>query len=158
MQADFHSFIRTIIRQKNYRRFFSTLMALMLLLGNLQLASASSGDSGRVSTVSNSVMAQAVEPTAQALALAMGVPQGDIIGTDLMGSDVRGVAVITTTLGAAGFPTDGPAFAVLSTGLAADVSLPNTEEDHQFQLDGLNNSQGNDLVRLHLQLKIPDHL
>jgi WD40 repeat protein len=155
--ADFHCFIRTIVQSKNTRRCFSVLMTLLLLLGNLHPANASSGG-GRQASTHRSVIAQTIDPTAKALALAMGVPEADIVAADLMGSDVQGVAVITTTLGVAGFPTQGPTFALLATGVAADASLPNSEEGRGAALGGLNNSQGQDLVRLHLQLKVPDKI
>ena len=95
-----------------------------------------------------------VPATAQELALAMDVPAGDLLAADLMGSDTAGVGVSDSTLGF-WFPTAGSTFAVLATGLAADATLPNDSGGQSTTLGGLDNVQGNDLVRLHLQLKVP---
>lgn len=94
--------------------------------------------------------------TAQELALAMGVPNSDLLSADLMGSDTTGVGVSDAPLGSR-FPTNGGTFAILATGLAADASLPNNEGNLSTKLDGLNNNQGNDMVRLHMQLKVPNN-
>src|SRR5690606_25863812 len=136
-----HVFAQTVDRQKNSRRFFAILMVLALLLGHAPLARASAGDKGRNASASSSAAMQEIDPNvlARNLAQAMGVPEVDILAADLMGSDPRGVAVVETPLGKAGFPTQGSTFAVLSTGLATDASLPNSEEDRGSQLDGLDN-------------------
>ena len=106
---------------------------------------------------STAAEAPAADPqTADALALAphaMDVPDADVVEADLMGSDSRGVAV-SDRLGES-FPTRGSSFAILSTGVATDAALPDSEGDHSTVLDGLNNVQGNDLTRLHLQLQVP---
>ena len=95
--------------------------------------------------------------TANELALAMGVPGSDLLAADLMGSDSAGVGVSDSALGT-WFPTENSTFAILSTGLAADASLPNDTGSHSTALSGLDNLQGNDLVRLHLQLKVPSEI
>jgi len=95
--------------------------------------------------------------TATELALAMGVPNGDLLAADLMGSDPAGVGVSDSPLGT-WFPTEGSTFAILSTGLASDAPLPNDSGSRSTVLSGLNNVQGNDLVRLHLQLKVPSDI
>lgn len=95
--------------------------------------------------------------TATELALAMGVPGIDLLAADLMGSDSAGVGVSDSPLGT-WFPTEGSTFAILSTGLAAAASLPNDSGSRSTSLSGLNNNQGNDLVRLHLQLKVPSDI
>ncbi len=59
-------------------------------------------------------------------------------------------------MGALDFPARGATFAVLATGLAADAGKPNDSDRLSTELDGLNNDQGQDLVRLHLQLKVPE--
>ncbi|MFC1921741.1 choice-of-anchor L domain-containing protein [Chloroflexota bacterium] len=92
--------------------------------------------------------------TATQLADAMGVPSGDLISADLMGSDSNGVGVSDSSLGT-WFPTQGDSFAILSTGMAADASLPNNSGSHSSELIGLNNNLGEDLVRLHLGLHVP---
>ena len=65
--------------------------------------------------------------TATELANAMGVPSSDLLAADLMGSDPAGVGVSDSSLGT-WFPTQGSTFAILSTGNAADASLPNNSE------------------------------
>ncbi len=92
--------------------------------------------------------------TATELAYAMGVPSSDLLAADLMGSDPAGVGVSDSSLGT-WFPTQGSTFTILSTGNAADASSPNDSDSLSTELSGLDNSQGNDLVRLHLQLKVP---
>ena len=92
--------------------------------------------------------------TANQLADAMGVPSGDLISADLMGSDPNGVGVSDSSLGT-WFPTQGDSFAILSTGKAADATLPNNSDSHSSELTGLNNNLETDLVRLHLGLHVP---
>ena len=92
--------------------------------------------------------------TATALAAAMGVPSTDLAAADLGTSDPNGVGVGTVPLGRF-FPTQGSTFAILSTGLASDAATPNTSPSLSTTLAGLNNSQGNDMVRLKLTLKPP---
>jgi hypothetical protein len=87
----------------------------------------------------------------------MGVPGSDLLTADLMGSDPAGVGVSDSPLGT-WFPTEGSTFAILSTGLAASAPLPNNSPSLSATLGGLNNDQGNDLVRLHLQLKVPSEI
>jgi hypothetical protein len=94
--------------------------------------------------------------TAAELAAAMGVPAADLLAADLMGSDTAGVGVSDAALGS-WFPTQGSTFAILATGLAADALLPNSEGNHSYNLAGLDNGQGNDLVRLHMQLRVPTY-
>lgn len=94
------------------------------------------------------------------LAAATGLQTGDIVSTSLGTSSQTGVAIQTTPAGS--FPTEGNSFAVLSTGCAADVLLPNNEENHtcgdngpSTALDGLNTSQGRDMVQLSMVLNVP---
>jgi hypothetical protein len=92
--------------------------------------------------------------TAAQLAAAMDVAPGDLVSADLMGSDPLGVGVANAQVGNF-FPTHGSTFAILSTGLASDASRPNSEGNLSTELGGLNNNEGNDLVRLHMQLHVP---
>ena len=98
-----------------------------------------------------------IPATAEELALAMGVPSSDLVSADLMGSDPAGVGVSNSSLGE-WFPTEGGTFALLTTGLAADATLPNDEENLSSELGGLNSMLGEDLVRLHLELEVPDNI
>lgn len=88
------------------------------------------------------------------LATAMGVPPGDLLSADLMGSDLAGVGVSDSSLGT-WFPTQGNSFAILSTGRAADAALPNSSGSQSTILNGLDNNLSTDLVRLHLGLHVP---
>jgi hypothetical protein len=98
--------------------------------------------------------ASIVPATAAELAAAMDVPPGDLLAADLMGSDVAGVGVSDSSLGF-WFPTAGSSFAILASGLAADASREDDTGSHSTTLGGLDNVQGEDLVRLHMQLKVP---
>jgi len=89
------------------------------------------------------------------LALAMGIQDADIITATLNGSDSLGVGISNQPVGTY-FPTEGETFAILSTGLAESADLPNNEEDLSFELYGLYNTQGYDLVQLWLQLRVPN--
>ncbi len=91
---------------------------------------------------------------ASEVAAAMDVPTADLLVAEILDSDPNGAGVSTARLGS-WFPTTGSTFAILATGLAADAALPNTAGSHSTILTGRNNSQGNDLVTLHLQLKVP---
>lgn len=71
--------------------------------------------------------------TATDLALAMEVPGSDLLAADLMGSDAFGVGVSDAPLGS-WFPTEGSTFAILSTGLAADATLPDDSGSHSGYL------------------------
>ena len=95
-----------------------------------------------------------ITPTAaQDLAFAMGVDAADLISATLNGSNIAGVGIGTTPLG--GYPTQETTFAILSTGLAASAELPNDGGKLGVMLEGLNNSQGNDLVQLALRVHVP---
>ncbi len=95
------------------------------------------------------------ELTGRDLAEAMEVPAGDILEADLMGSDVRGVTIAGNGVLPAGYVTGGPTAAVLSTGIASGITDANDSGSRSSTLDGLDNVQGNDLVRLHLKLQVP---
>ncbi len=95
--------------------------------------------------------------TPQAIAQAMGIRASDIVSASLNGSDPRGIGIGTTPLGNY-FPTEGNTFAILSTGLAESADDPNDSGSLSFALDGLNNSQGNDLVQLALRLRVPQNM
>jgi len=95
-----------------------------------------------------------IPASALQLAQAMGIPDGDLISADLMGSDPAGVGVSDASLGA-WFPTEGNSFAILSTGQAAFASSPNDSDSLSFELGGLDNNLGTDLVRLQLSLHVP---
>jgi hypothetical protein len=96
------------------------------------------------------------DATEDGLAAAMGLSTAEISSADLGTSDHTGVKVETTAAG--NFPTEGTSFAVLSSGCANDVLLPNDEENHTCLLGGLNtpgDDQGHDLVQFTLVLNVP---
>ena len=95
--------------------------------------------------------------TPAALAESMGIVASALISASLNGSDVRALGIGTTPIGRY-FPSEGGTFAILSTGLAQSAEWPNSEEDLSFELDGLDNSQFNDLVQLALRLRVPADL
>ena len=165
--------MRHIVDNDRLRTFFASLVFLIfmsLALAEGSLAGLPSQEptptrvpSRRPHTPSPDVGPQSVgassisSATAQELALAMDIPSGDLLAADLMGSDTQGVGVSDSPLGS-WFPTQGSTFAILSTGKAADASLPNDSESHSTVLGGLDNSQGNDLVRLHVRLRVPNDI
>ena len=143
MKTNMEFLIRPSTRRRSSRRALFALLTFVLLLGSIPPATATM---------------QGADTTAESLALAMGVPADDLVSADLMGSDPNGVAVIETALGTAGFPTEGSSFAILSTGTAANASQPNNEDNLSEALEGIDNSQGNDLVQLHLALNVPNNI
>ncbi|MDZ4278305.1 MAG: choice-of-anchor L domain-containing protein [Dehalococcoidia bacterium] len=93
---------------------------------------------------------------AQSLAAAMDIPGAKLKSASLNGSDEGGVAVWSSSIGSPKFPTEGGSFAILSTGLADDVDLPNDSESHSTELGGQDTSQFNDLAQLDLTLNAPN--
>ena len=87
----------------------------------------------------------------------MDLPAGSVVSTSLGTSDVVGTAVFVMTPPASlgGFPVQGDSFAVISTGSAANATLPNLSDSLSTALSGLNTSQGEDLVQLTLTLNVP---
>jgi hypothetical protein len=84
----------------------------------------------------------------------MDVPAGSLVSATLGASDPRGAGIGTRSLGRF-FPRQKETFVVLSTGLAADAETPDDSGGNSTSLDGLDNSQGNDLVQLRLVLQPP---
>jgi hypothetical protein len=94
--------------------------------------------------------------SASDLALAMGVSAGDLVGASLGSSDPLGVGVSDGALSY--FPIGGGPFAILTTGLAQNASQANDSSSLSYQQAGLNNSQGNDMMQLTLQLRVPANI
>jgi hypothetical protein len=92
--------------------------------------------------------------TAAQLVAAMEIPQANVVSATLTTSDPAGVGVGTTALGRF-FPRQGGSFAILSTGLASSAEAPNDSESTSTVLDGLNTSQGQDMVQLRIVLAPP---
>lgn len=91
--------------------------------------------------------------TAEGLAAAMDIEPSAIVSATLGASDPQGGFVFTSPLSK--FPTSGDSFAAISTGRAADAALTNNEPDLSTELEGLKNSEGNDLFQLTLTLRVP---
>jgi len=93
--------------------------------------------------------------TAQALAEALGVPAADIVLAEIKGcQDPKGVAIGKTALSY--FPTQSSTYAVLCTGNAANLEVPNSGSGNwSSDLDGTNSPLSYDNVVLHLRLKVP---
>jgi len=127
------------------------------LVPSAQKAESRIGDSVRVGTHPTPAFKQLdIEdsPEPEEAAAAIGISGDDLISASFEGSDSRGIGVVRSRLGDH-FPTEGGEFLILSTGLAESAGEPNDEGDLSFELDGLNNSQGNDLVQFLLQLNVP---
>ncbi len=95
----------------------------------------------------------ALGQTATEVRDALDIPTGDFVGASFGGSDPDGSLVFTDSLG--GFPTAGGSFLVLSTGDAADADTPDDSGSLSTVLGGSDNSQGNDLVQLQVDLTTP---
>ena len=140
---------------------FALLCGLVVLGNSISMVHARDGANPSLATTRTPAKRQPVlgpaaiiaPAAAQDLAFAMDVDAADLISATLNGSDIDGVGIGTTPLG--GFPTQGTTFAILSTGLAASAELPNNEGNLGVMLQGLNNSQDNDLVQLALRVHVP---
>jgi hypothetical protein len=88
------------------------------------------------------------------LAVAMGIPAESIVSASIENSDPGGVGIGTGPLGGF-FPRQGSTFAILSTGFASTAGSPDSSGSTSTALEGLNNSQGNDVVQLRLTLAPP---
>ncbi|MCP4107813.1 MAG: hypothetical protein GY749_20100 [Desulfobacteraceae bacterium] len=98
--------------------------------------------------------------TAHELAIAMDIPEESIISASLGDSDAAAVAVKKGKLGHF-LPTKDDSFAILATGLAEVAETENQDPDGigfgiSGVLTGLSNSQGNDMVQLTFELKVPE--
>jgi hypothetical protein len=102
---------------------------------------------------------------AGAIAAAMDIAPATLVSASLGTSDPLGAGTHTGPLGLV-FPQEGTSFGILATGRVESADDPDTNnsetlggggtgDDVSFQLGGLNNSQGNDLVELTLQLTAP---
>lgn len=124
-----------------------------------------------IEVITTTVTTPDVTQLARELALALDLDAQDIVAAHLMCDERAGgctdpaaVAVLGLAPGT-WFPTRGTSFALLSTGRVTDVLA--VEQEQSFEplepeqlfaaevLTGMDNGQGNDLVRLHLQLNVP---
>jgi hypothetical protein len=91
--------------------------------------------------------------TAQELAEAMGAAESDIQSA-VLSNTLVGKALATGRLGRY-FRTEGNNFAILSTGRARKSAAPDRTGSRTTVLGGLNNEEGDDMVRLTLTLNRP---
>ena len=91
------------------------------------------------------------------MAEAMGVPGAAIVSASFNGSDPLAFGIGDAPLGRY-FPTQDNTFAILSTGLAASADTPNTSGSLSYALDGIDNSQFNDMAQLAIELTIPPNV
>ncbi|MFQ5612635.1 MAG: Ig-like domain-containing protein [Anaerolineae bacterium] len=139
-------------------------MSFIVLAGVLAFATGASPAPPGPSLQPDVPRAITPEASPASLAGAMGIASADLASASLGASDPRGVGVVEGTLSS--FPRQGETFAVLATGLAESADDPDANnaealgdgdpsDDVSFVLDGLNNSQGFDLVQLTLVLTPP---
>jgi hypothetical protein len=141
-------------------RWLSVLVVLSLVLSPAAITARAQDDTGgpqppRTPTWDEEpVGVQAIIPgNATALALAMDIPQADIMSASIGTSDPIGTGISNGAI--VPFPKQGSTFTLLSTGRASSATTPNTSGSLSYQLAGLNNSQGNDLVQMTLNLRVP---
>jgi hypothetical protein len=84
---------------------------------------------------------------------ALGLLPSDVISISTGTSDTTGFEVFSTP--ATLFPTQGSDYFVMSSGAAVDALTANTSPSTSTVLNGLNNSQGNDMVQTVLVLQPP---
>jgi len=84
---------------------------------------------------------------------ALGLLPIDVISISTGTSDTTGFEIFSTP--ATLFPTQGSDYLVMSTGATADALTANTSPSTSTVLNGLNNSQGNDMVQIFLVLQPP---
>ncbi|MBO3101090.1 choice-of-anchor L domain-containing protein [Cellulomonas fengjieae] len=159
-------------------------LAVALVATAVPASAADDPDRGGT-TYPSRALARAAAPSAEDLAAAMDVPADSLVSADIGDSDPRGFAISDgvpiepdpvdpdpedpdpdpptgpqPTLAAAdagglGFPSRGSDFLVMSTGDASQAMRPDDDTGLTTGLDGSDNSGGDDLVQLHLQLQAP---
>jgi hypothetical protein len=151
-----------------YFRVFSFLLLSVLILVTSQPMQAQGPVERGVADPNLEPSEVTPGPPAEKLAAAMDIPAEDLVSVSIGESDSRGTGVENEPLGDF-FPTEegGDTFAILSTGLAVMADDPDENNDEVYKapssesgnvsttLEGLNNSQGYDLVQLTLVLDPP---
>ena len=84
---------------------------------------------------------------------ALDIPAADFVGASFGSSDSASSRAFSGSLG--GFPTAGTDFLILSTGDASDADTSDSSGSLSSVLGGGNNSQGNDLAQLQVDLTAP---
>lgn len=142
-------------RRRTLAAVLAVATAAATVAAGASVASAEDGGArtGTPSPLRYSLAATAA-PSPDELAAAMDVPADTLVSADLMGSDPEGTAILGPSDGLK-FPTQGDSYVALSTGRAADALTPNSSSGLSTTLGGIDNVQGQDLVRLHLRLHSP---
>jgi hypothetical protein len=134
------------------------LLVLSLFIAtNSPQVQAQSGDREPGFSDPNAVTTIITDVTPQELGGAMGIPPAAIVSSTFYGSDPLGFGIGDAALGRY-FPTNGDTFVILSTGLATDADTPNDIGFLGTVLTGLDNSQGDDMTQLSLELNIPPNV
>jgi hypothetical protein len=84
---------------------------------------------------------------------ALDLTAGDVVSIDFGASDHAGFDVFETA--ATLFPVEGPSYFVMSTGATASALQPNDSDSTSTELEGLNTTEGEDLVQIVLELQPP---
>jgi len=95
---------------------------------------------------------------------AMGLAPGEFLSWTLGDSDSLGAAIFSaddfpspgSSVTSFPFPTEGTTFVVLSSGAAAAANTANSGGSLSTVLSGLNTNEGNDLVQLTLEIRVPE--
>ena len=95
----------------------------------------------------------ALEVTTTQIRDALGLSPGNVISISTGTSDPVGFGIFNDE--ATFFPTQGSSYFVMSSGDVADALTANTSDSTSTDLNGLNNSQGNDMVQTILVLQPP---
>jgi hypothetical protein len=131
-------------------------LSIFIAINNLHVQAQSNGREPAYSDPNAATtIITGVSPTQ--LAEAAGLPASLIASGTFNGSDPLGFGIGDAPLGRH-FPTSGNTFAILSTGLATDADTPNLVGSLSWSLTGLDNSQGNDMSQLSLELNIPPNI
>ena len=84
---------------------------------------------------------------------ALDLTASEVISISFGTSDTAGLDVFNAAV--ASFPSEGPSYLVMSTGNTASALTPNDSPSTTTVLDGLNNSQGNDMTQVVMVLNRP---
>ena len=137
--------------------FLGSVMLASIFASTVALATPDGGIADRRSATvdagSGPRTASARMLEAGAIRDALDIPAASFISADLGSSDPRAAAVLSELLNV--FPTKAGSYLCLSSGVAADASMPDGEGDHSTDLEGSSNELGNDLTQLRLELSPP---
>ena len=137
-------------------RIYLTITLCTLLIGQFS-AYAQKNRQVQHTSVSTAPHTIVTPVSPEDMLLAMDIEPADIIqgSATFNGSDEQGIGLSDSPL-SYDFPLRGSTFGVLSTGYAHSVTLPDDPGNPMYTvLDGLNNSDGHDMVQFRFQLRVP---